>query len=250
MGLWIISVERDSVTGVSGSSCHSQLCWPILYSSNFLKWFQGFSSKLWSRKQTWAAAVSAALLKTGQFQVLICPRISIQTVIAKIFRRKHRWRRNSYIFMPCLQTCSEKRLFFTPEINCSKSTQSLQKCFRVNVWESATHLLCSEFIKTKFELWSQISVHSGDVLVRLTYTSGQYVTPHSSASSQTCDLAASLKSVAMETREGQWVTDSEPESRPPAESRYAGILARLQVVFCSETDRSVEEVRRSSKEWR
>lgn len=40
----------------------------------------------------------------------------------------------------------------------------------------------------------------------------------------------------METREGQWVTDSESESRPPAESRYTGILARLQVVFCSETE--------------
>lgn len=53
----------------------------------------------------------------------------------------------------------------------------------------------------KTKVWTDL--RSAYVLVRLTYTSGQYVAPHSPASSQACDLAASLKSVAMETREGQ-----------------------------------------------
>lgn len=65
----------------------------------------------------------------------------------------------------------------------------------------------------------------------LTYTSREYVAPDSPAASQTSDLAVSLKSVAMETREGQWVANSKSESHPPAVCRNAGILAWLQVVF-------------------
>lgn len=224
-----MGVEKGLVIGSSGSS---PVCQPAFCSSNCLKWFQGFSSKLWSCKQTWAtAAFSAVLLKTGQFHVLICPRINVQPVNAKIFRIKQREKRNCYIFIPCLQACSEMGLFFILEINGSKCTEMLQsQCLGV-AWE----LCCVASLWNQSFDWSQISVHSG-VLVRLTYTSGQYVAPHSPASSQACDLAASLKSVAMETREGQWVTDSESESCPSAESRYTGILARLQVVFCSDTE--------------
>lgn len=67
----------------------------------------------------------------------------------------------------------------------------------------------------------------------LTYTAGQCVAPHSSTSSQTCDLTVSLKSVAMETGEGQRVSDSKSEPRPPAKGWHTWILTRFQVVLCT-----------------
>lgn len=70
-----------------------------------------------------------------------------------------------------------------------------------------------------------------EILIRddscLTDTSWQYVAPDASASSQTCDLAVSFKSVAIETSEGQRVANSKSESHPPAVRWYPGILTWL-----------------------
>lgn len=243
----MLPVRRGGISAslrlVIGSSGSSPVCQPVFCSSNCLKWFQGFSSKLWSWKQTWAtAAFSAVLLKTGQLQVLICPRINVQPVIAKICRIKQREKRNGYIFIPRLQACSEMGLFFILEINGSKCTEMFQSQRLGVAWE-----LCCEFIKPKFGLisdqctfWCSGSSHLYIWAVRCSTLAGLLPGMWSCCLPQVGSHGNKRRPVSH--RLGIWIRSFcwTPVRRDPrtAPSR---ILLR---------DRSVKEVRRSSKEWR